>query len=138
MLEDTGARLIVGDSRTRGQLAPLEVQFLCLDQDAAAIAGSRRDHPNNGVTPNNLCTYAYTLGSTGTPKAVMMTRGVASRIQWSHMNAVKVDERDRLLVTASPGYGLFLGEFGLALMQGARQRSWHGLEDIRTLTISST
>ena len=59
------------------------------------------------------------IGFDGPPKAVMITHRVASRIQWSHLNAVKLDHRDRTLVTTSVGFGFFLGEFCSGLMKGA-------------------
>ena len=67
--------------------------------------------PCAGVVADNLCAYVYTSGSTGRPKAVMITHRVASRIQWSHLNAVKLDHRDRTLVTTSVGFGFFLENF---------------------------
>jgi amino acid adenylation domain-containing protein len=119
MMEDSGARMIVTESRLAHHLAPLAARFLYLDQDDSLVARGPLSNPSSGVVADNLCAYVYTSGSTGKPKAVMVTHRIASRIQWSHLNAVKLDERDRTLVTSSVGFGFFLGEFSSGLMRGA-------------------
>jgi amino acid adenylation domain-containing protein len=119
MVQDSAAKLIVTESRLRHLLPPLEAPSLCLDQEQTVIDRRRDDNPHSGVSADNLCAYFYTSGSTGTPKAVMMTHRIASRIQWSHLNAVTIDQQDRTLVTTSVGYGFFMAEFSSGLMRGA-------------------
>ena len=119
MVEDAAARLIVTESRLAHLLPADRARVICLDREQTAIAGRSDQNPRAGVVADNLCAYVYTSGSTGRPKAVMITHRVASRIQWSHLNAVKLDHRDRTLVTTSVGFGFFLGEFCSGLMKGA-------------------
>ncbi len=119
MMEDSAARLIVTESGLCRLLPPLTVRVLCVDQERTVIARGRDDNPESPVVADNLCAYYYTSGSTGTPRAVMITHRIASRIQWSHLNAVTIDHRDRMLVTTSVGYGFFMGEFSSGLMRGA-------------------
>jgi amino acid adenylation domain-containing protein len=119
MVEDSKARMIVTEPRLAHLFPPVKSRILCLGQAETAIARARDDNPESGVAADNLCAYVYTSGSTGTPKAVMATHRIASRIHWSHLNAVTLGERDRTLVTTSVGYGFFLGEFSSGLMKGA-------------------
>ena len=118
MLEDTSTRLIVTQSKFLDRLPPHEARTLCLDEEMATLACRREDNPSSGVVADNLCAYFYTSGSSGIPKAVMMTHRVGCRVQWTQLNAVKLDEHDRALVTTSVGYGFFLGEIAPVLIRG--------------------
>jgi amino acid adenylation domain-containing protein len=118
MVEDTGAQLILTASRFADRLKRLSARVLCLDSEAETIAEESDKNPASGVVADTLCTYFYTSGSTGNPKAVMVTHRVGCRIQWANLNAVKLDERDRTLVTTSVSYGFFLGEFTSVLIRG--------------------
>jgi amino acid adenylation domain-containing protein len=119
MLEDTRAWFVLTESRYAHALPATEATVLCLDREVPALARQSGNNPNSGVIADNLCTYYYTSGSTGTPKAVMMTHRVGCRLQWSHLNAVKLDDSDKTLVATTVGYGFFLGEFASGLMRGA-------------------
>ena len=92
--------------------------MLCPDRLCPELEELSDLNPASGVVADNLCTYYYTSGSTGNPKAVMVTHRVGCRIQWANLNAVKLDERDRTLVTTSVSYGFFLGEFCSVLIRG--------------------
>jgi amino acid adenylation domain-containing protein/non-ribosomal peptide synthase protein (TIGR01720 family) len=119
MLEDTQTHLIVTLTRYTFALPPSTAGVVCVDELAAELAGESDQNPNSGVVADNLCTYYYTSGSTGVPKAVMMTHRVGCRLQWSHLTAIKLDGADKTLVATSVGYGFFLGEFASGLMRGA-------------------
>ena len=119
MLEDTGTRFIITESRYVHAIPSLDAAVLCLDLEDQVLARQSSDNPSSNVSADNLCCYYYTSGSTGTPKAVMMTHRVACRLQWTHHNAIELGESDNTLVATSVGYGFFMGELASGLMRGA-------------------
>ncbi|HEX3529757.1 MAG TPA: non-ribosomal peptide synthase/polyketide synthase, partial [Thermoanaerobaculia bacterium] len=90
MIADAGVEVVV----TRGELLdalPFTGRALCLDRDAAAIAGEEESAPADAIVPFNLAYVMYTSGSTGLPK----------RVGVSHGNVVRLVRGTRL-IEASP------------------------------------
>lgn len=83
MLGDSSARvLITTHALQHTQLLPAP-HVLCLDTDAAALAGLPTTNPNRSVDPRHLAYVIYTSGSTGKPKGVAGEhRATVNRIAW--------------------------------------------------------
>lgn len=70
MVTDSGAVVVLSDSRQAGGLSGVGAGLVLLDRIVEEIA-QRADHrPSTGVTPLNLAYVIYTSGSTGRPKGV--------------------------------------------------------------------
>ncbi|HKH48056.1 MAG TPA: amino acid adenylation domain-containing protein, partial [Thermoanaerobaculia bacterium] len=80
MLDDTGVQVVVsrsGLSGTSGSLPLDGRRIVCLDAEAAEIAGHDPVAPAVELTPEHLAYVSYTSGSTGRPKGVEVRhRGV--------------------------------------------------------------
>ncbi len=86
--------------------------------------------------PNNTAYLIYTSGSTGVPKGVPVPHApIAEYFRWFGKQ-YQVDETDRLLQVASPGFDVSVGEIFGTLICGARLviPRPDGLRDIGYLT----
>ncbi|HET7232108.1 MAG TPA: amino acid adenylation domain-containing protein, partial [Longimicrobium sp.] len=72
MLQDSGARLLLTQSRLLDRLPEARPETLCLDRMAEELAAEPAERPESGVRPENLAYIYYTSGSTGRPKGVVM------------------------------------------------------------------
>ncbi|GAU66922.1 putative non-ribosomal peptide synthetase, partial [Streptomyces sp. NBRC 110611] len=70
MLQDSGARLLVTQSRVRDRLPHTDATVVDLDADQAALAARPVTAPDAGIAPGHLAYVIYTSGSTGNPKGV--------------------------------------------------------------------
>ncbi|UQX09536.1 non-ribosomal peptide synthetase [Candidatus Mycobacterium methanotrophicum] len=89
-----------------------------------------------GLRPSNTAYLIYTSGSTGLPKGVAVPHApVAEYFVWFG-NEYQVDETDRLLQLASPGFDVSIAEIFGTLICGARLviPRPDGLRDIGYLT----
>ncbi|REC69945.1 hypothetical protein DRF57_22760, partial [Chryseobacterium rhizosphaerae] len=84
ILQDTGARLILGQESTAEKVQNLAVESISLDDISfkAQLELTDSNNPVTSVTPENLAYVIYTSGTTGLPKGVMVEhRNVANLIQ---------------------------------------------------------
>ncbi|MFY0567273.1 amino acid adenylation domain-containing protein [Archangium lansingense] len=89
ILEDSGARALVTDSRLAEGLSGFGGAVVCLDTDAARLAACSEANPPSTVQPENLVYVIFTSGSTGRPKGVAIehrqlvnyVQGVSSRLE---------------------------------------------------------
>ena len=82
MIQDSGAGLLITDSRLMGNIQAGSAQTVLLDQPAAI---QRETHfpPASRSTPESLAYVVYTSGSTGKPKGVLCPQlGLLNRLQW--------------------------------------------------------
>lgn len=107
VLRDSGARVIVTDAERLplvrevlsgdAALAGLRV----IDVADAADAASPATAPDVAITPDTLANLQYTSGTTGFPKACMLTHDYWTRIAWSCAAAAGLGGDD-VLLTAQP------------------------------------
>ncbi|HEX8808245.1 MAG TPA: condensation domain-containing protein, partial [Xanthobacteraceae bacterium] len=72
MFEDAGAGVLVTHSGLLQRLPAQAAHTVCLDADAAQIAGAPATAPTLGLDPHNPAYVIYTSGSTGKPKGVVV------------------------------------------------------------------
>ncbi|MCV6963784.1 non-ribosomal peptide synthetase [Mycobacterium intermedium] len=114
---------------------------LVLRQEVDDLTGYSCDNPApdelvRPLRPDNTAYLIYTSGSTGLPKGVPVPhRPVAEYFLWFG-DAYQVDETDRLLQVASPGFDVSIAEIFGILICGARLviPRPDGLRDIGYLT----
>ncbi len=80
MLNDSQTEVIITTSELVDRLGSHNAQVICLDQESAVIAQQRGDNPESSSEPENLAYLSYTSGSTGQPKAVMITHHNVARL----------------------------------------------------------
>jgi non-ribosomal peptide synthetase component F len=68
ILGDSGARLLLTDSRLLECLAVDQLPAICLDTDPTLLSEGQTDNPESDVAENNFAYMIYTSGSTGHPK----------------------------------------------------------------------
>ncbi|TMR18529.1 non-ribosomal peptide synthetase, partial [Nonomuraea zeae] len=73
MARDTAIPVLITQSRLADRLPPTQAEVICLDERAEAIGRHPDTAPEAAVTPGNLAVLVYTSGSTGQPKAAMLT-----------------------------------------------------------------
>ncbi|ONI88804.1 hypothetical protein ALI22I_17670 [Saccharothrix sp. ALI-22-I] len=111
MLADSGATVVLGESGLRDLVAGT-AELICLDSDAARIAGRPRTAPAVEVTPDDLAYVIYTSGSTGTPKGVQVEHGNLHYIAHAWDRRYRLAEtRPRFVSVSSISVDLFLADF---------------------------
>jgi nonribosomal peptide synthetase DhbF len=134
ILADAAPRLLITDTATAARLPDTDVALLILDAVGANGIGAEADEgePDQPrLRPDNLAYVMYTSGSTGRPKAVAVThRGLINMAlnHWPEEHA-----RDRISVTASPGFDGSVSETWPALLRGGTLVVWGGHADMAAL-----
>jgi amino acid adenylation domain-containing protein/non-ribosomal peptide synthase protein (TIGR01720 family) len=83
MLRDSGARVLLTQSKLRESLPATKAQVICVGEGWEKIAGAGQLNPARRTTPSNLAYLIYTSGSTGQPKAVAMPhRPLVNLVCW--------------------------------------------------------
>ncbi|MEW5930501.1 MAG: amino acid adenylation domain-containing protein, partial [Gemmatimonadota bacterium] len=83
MLRDSGARVLLTETRLAGALPPSAAETVCVDAVREEVAREPEHAPRVGVDPDNLAYLVYTSGSTGTPKGVAMPhRPLVALLEW--------------------------------------------------------
>lgn len=107
VLRDSGARVIVTDGDhlplvrevVSGDSALWDIRVV--DVDDAAGAGFPATAPQIAITSDTLANLQYTSGTTGFPKACMLTHDYWTRIAWGCAAAAGLGDDD-VLLTAQP------------------------------------
>ncbi|HEX2058800.1 MAG TPA: amino acid adenylation domain-containing protein, partial [Actinomycetota bacterium] len=119
MLEDSGAAVVVTDSKTRDRLGNLDAAVVLLDQHRDAISARAGTDPGVVTTPDDLAYVIYTSGSTGRPKGVAVRHaGLTNLVTW-HDDAYAVTARDRASLVAPLGFDASVWELWPYLACGA-------------------
>ncbi|MFI7359270.1 amino acid adenylation domain-containing protein [Streptomyces avidinii] len=126
MVEDSGARLVLADAPTGGELPALPAPVLLLDapETTAAVsaqpAGPLTDAER--IRPQRVAQTAYviyTSGSTGRPKGVAVTHNGLAPLLATHIERLKVSAASRVLQFASPSFDASVWEMCMGLLSGA-------------------
>src|SRR3984893_17035082 len=103
MLEDSGAPVLVTDSRHAAGLDAGSWRLLKIDTPDLSSAMERTDPPAPS-SPEDLAYVIYTSGSTGKPKGVEISHGsLLNLVSW-HRDAFQVTAVDRASQVASPSF----------------------------------
>jgi amino acid adenylation domain-containing protein len=119
ILHDSQVALVLTDSSLQESLPALAGACLCLDQDAATIAGQ----PSNNLAPTadsaSLAYVIYTSGSTGQPKGVAIAHHSAVQLLAWLDTAFTSDQLRHVLAGTSIGFDLSIFElFGTLSVGG--------------------
>jgi len=83
MVQDSGAKLLITDSRLAGNIKTNSSQMVLLDREEPAIESEVQRNPAPVSSPENLAYVIYTSGSTGKPKGVLCPQlGLLNRLEW--------------------------------------------------------
>ncbi|HEV2150123.1 MAG TPA: amino acid adenylation domain-containing protein, partial [Longimicrobiaceae bacterium] len=121
LLRDSGAALVLSHSGLAASLPAHSARVLCLDRldesglDAAASAAC----PDSGVLPENLAYTLYTSGSTGQPKAAMVSHRSLLCYAEAMRKQLELGPDDRILQFASPSFDVMVEELFPAWLSGA-------------------
>ena len=119
MLEDSGAEILLVQSRVRDLFPALKQRMVVLDDDWEQIACEPEDAPQLQTDECNLAYLIYTSGSTGQPKAVMVEhRHLTNQLFWAS-GQLDLTTNDRVLQKASFSFDASLLEIFLSLVCGA-------------------
>jgi amino acid adenylation domain-containing protein len=87
MLDDSGARVMLTQTRLRPNVPLADDRVLCVDAPVAPADDHDRAGPCPPTSPENLAYVIYTSGSTGRPKGVGMPhRSLLNLVEW-HQSA---------------------------------------------------
>ena len=118
MVEDSGIRLLVTDSKEREVFGGLDVQEITVT-DLCSIPGAA-ENLGIDVEPRNLAYILYTSGSTGKPKGVQVPRGALTNFLWCMREWLQIAEGDRWLAVTTISFDIAGLELWLPLLVGAR------------------
>ncbi|MFZ1624464.1 MAG: amino acid adenylation domain-containing protein [Gammaproteobacteria bacterium] len=120
MAHNAELALLLVDANTRSCFADGDTRLLLLDVRQAEIDGCIASPPVISVSADDLAYLLYTSGSTGEPKAVMVTHGnLASALSaWLEVYALQPGESH--LQMASAAFDVYTGDWVRALGSGGR------------------
>ncbi|MGJ0152178.1 amino acid adenylation domain-containing protein [Streptomyces sp. CH8.1] len=126
MAQDSGARLVLADTPTGGELPELPAPVLLLDTPETLTAVSREPAgpltDSDRIRPQRVAQTAYviyTSGSTGRPKGVAVTHNGLAPLLATHFEQLKVGPTSRVLQFASPSFDASVWEMCMGLLSGA-------------------
>ena len=119
LLEDTGARVVLAQSRFADRIPRESRALLLLDGPSGSIAGPDAG-VRSGIGGESAAYVIYTSGSTGAPKGVVNThRGILNRLLWMQ-EAYPLSPEDRVLQKTPYTFDVSVWEFFWPLTVGAR------------------
>ncbi|MFF9052375.1 amino acid adenylation domain-containing protein [Streptomyces erythrochromogenes] len=126
MAQDSGARLLLADTPTGGELPELPAPVLLLDavETARAVAREAAGPLTDAdrIRPQRVAQTAYviyTSGSTGRPKGVAVTHNGLAPLLATHVERLGAGPTSRVLQFASPSFDASVWEMCMGLLSGA-------------------
>jgi amino acid adenylation domain-containing protein len=119
ILAESGAAIVVREERTGALFEGAEIESLCLDRDAAALALCPVDRPARDLSPRQLAYVMYTSGSTGEPKGVGIEHRSVVRLV-RKTNFIRFSSSDVVLQFAPLAFDASTFEIWGCLLNGAR------------------
>ncbi|MCF8494378.1 MAG: amino acid adenylation domain-containing protein, partial [Rickettsiaceae bacterium] len=86
MLDDTGASIILTDTKVIDKLPATFAQCICLNEEWSNISTLSSANLVSVTLPHNLAYVIYTSGSTGNPKGVMVEHGSLMKSTQARLN----------------------------------------------------
>ncbi|WP_394849181.1 amino acid adenylation domain-containing protein [Pendulispora brunnea] len=112
-------RLVLASTETAGKVQGLPCPVLCLDTEAASLAGESDALLPCITAPDDVAYVIHTSGSTGTPKGILVThRAICNRILWGQLEH-PLGTADRVLQVSSIGFDASMWEFFATFAGGA-------------------
>jgi amino acid adenylation domain-containing protein len=120
MLEDSGANVVLTQSRLKNLFLDRDVSYVCMDTDLKQITPRETSNLGSQCRRENLAYVIYTSGSTGKPKGVAIEhRSVLAFIEWAKTVFTK-DEMAGVLASTSICFDLSVFEIFVTLAMGGR------------------
>ena len=119
MVEDSGAALVISNSRFSETLKADNAHILLLDQCQQALSQCAAGNPGIAIDGDQQIYVIYTSGSTGRPKGAMVThRGEANLQDW-YIQTLGLNENDKTLLVSALGFDLSQKNLFAPLLVGA-------------------
>jgi amino acid adenylation domain-containing protein len=120
MLEDSGAKVLLTDSRLAAHFASYGGTIICVDREADRIASHSKENVRSITEPHHLAYVIYTSGSTGAPKGCLVTQENVARLftatdPWFHFGP-----KDVWTLFHSSAFDFSVWEIFGALLYGGR------------------
>jgi amino acid adenylation domain-containing protein len=120
MLEDSGARVLVGEGSAVDALVQDGVQAIALDREADSLAALPSTPLDARLSGADLAYVIYTSGSTGRPKGVMVHHGAVENFLRAMSTRPGLAADARLLAVTTLSFDIAVLELFLPLTVGAR------------------
>lgn len=130
MLNDSGTRVILTESKFIAKIAQPGVNLVIMDQAQDAIAVCSKERLSCRASSNNLAYLIYTSGSTGRPKGVMVHHRSLSNLARAQVDAFRITPESQVLQFASFSFDASVSEIFTALLAGATLHLAHS-ENLR-------
>ncbi|MDF5723198.1 MAG: amino acid adenylation domain-containing protein [Rhizonema sp. PD37] len=125
MLDESQALVLLTEQHLVDCLPSSNVKVVCLDSVEETISQENDCNPISNITSENLAYVIFTSGSTGKPKGILMTHeGVVSRVNRTQ-EIHKFTSDDRILQLGNTSFDLFIWEFFIPLLTGAKLVASH-------------
>jgi amino acid adenylation domain-containing protein len=120
MLEDSGTRLLLTETKFVERFSAPDVELICLDAELGRIVEQHDYETVSAASPENLAYVIYTSGSTGRPKGVMIEHAALLNELQSMAQEPGFDSSDVMLAIATISFDIAGLELFLPLIVGAR------------------
>lgn len=120
MLEDSGAGLLVTETRLMSRYRKVRSEIINLDKERRKIGKQAREVRNQAITPDDLAYMIYTSGSTGKPKGVKVHHRAVVNFINSMKHTPGMSENDCLLAVTTLSFDISVLELFLPLYCGAK------------------